>query len=97
MIFATLFWIIALREIYRLTLVSAYTCYDTDGSIHAEIPSFNQTACDPSAAVSSCCDVEDYCLSNGLCFGQGGDNLLSFQGCTDSKWASPCFNPCNSI
>jgi hypothetical protein len=81
---------IALISFALIPIVSA-TCYYTDGSIAT---AFNQTACDPSALVSACCDPVDYCLSNGLCFDAGSNNLLAVEGCTDPHWSAPCHAYC---
>jgi hypothetical protein len=70
---------------------AAATYYYTDGSVEN---SSDQLACDPTATVSACCGETDYCLSNGLCFDAGANNLLAVQGCTDPKWSSPCHAYC---
>jgi hypothetical protein len=83
----------ALISFALIPIVSA-TCYYTDGSVAT---AYNQTACDPSAVVSACCDQADYCLSNGLCFDAGGNNLLAVQGCTDPHWGAPCHAYCPGL
>jgi hypothetical protein len=83
--------IIAVTVLASLTL--ATTCYDYSGNPQTS-SFFNTSACDPSAATSSCCDWADFCLSNGLCFDAGSNNLLAVQGCTDPSWDSPCHNYC---
>ncbi|KAJ3498137.1 hypothetical protein NLG97_g1361 [Lecanicillium saksenae] len=65
-------------------------CYKLDGTLDTEMK-----PCDPTAKVSTCCRPDDFCLSNGLCLGGGGNNGFSQQGCTDSKWNFPCQSYCS--
>jgi hypothetical protein len=58
-------------------------CYGTDGSLDT-----NGVPCDPSSAVSPCCHIEDYCLTNGFCLNGGADNAISRGTCTDQNWES---------
>ncbi|KAI9869303.1 MAG: hypothetical protein M1813_000092 [Trichoglossum hirsutum] len=68
----------------HLPSASAQTCYGVGGSI-----ALGATPCNPSSSThSACCHNVDYCLTNGLCFDSGGDNLLSRQSCTDQSWNS---------
>lgn len=69
-------------------VATASSCYDGVGDPQ------DLEICVPSAAVSACCGTPDYCLSNGLCFNAGVNNLLANQGCTDKNWGSPCHNYC---
>lgn len=65
------------------------TCYKPDGT-----PDPEMKPCDPTAKVSTCCRPDDFCLSNGLCLGGGGNNGFSQQGCTKEKWDFPCQQLC---
>ena len=68
------------------------TCYDVAG---VAVPAF--VPCNPSLPVSTCCGGADYCLSNGLCFHAGGNNLLGQHGCTDPNWGAPCHEFCQKL
>ncbi|OAA77142.1 hypothetical protein LEL_03965 [Akanthomyces lecanii RCEF 1005] len=65
-------------------------CYNLDGKEDSELK-----PCDPTAKISTCCRPTDFCLSNGLCLGGGGNNGYSQQGCTSQKWDSPCQSYCS--
>lgn len=65
-------------------------CYKLNGTEDTEMK-----PCDPTAKVSTCCRPTDYCLSNGLCLGGGGNNGYMQQGCTDDKWNFPCQSYCS--
>ncbi len=65
-------------------------CYKADGSEDSEMK-----PCDPTAKISTCCRPSDFCLSNGLCLGGGGNNGFSQQGCTAQKWDFPCQSYCS--
>lgn len=70
------------------------TCYSVNGT-----PDPAMSACNATAAQSSCCYSDSYCLSNGLCFGQSAlyGNRLSRVGCTDASWRDPaCFRNCKT-
>ena len=70
------------------------TCYSVNGT-----PDPAMSACNATAAQSSCCYSDSYCLSNGLCFGQSAlyGNRLSRVGCTDASWRDPaCFQNCKT-
>ena len=70
----------------------ATNCYNPDGSVEQE---FNYTPCDPASPVSGvCCSTADYCLSNGMCFDAGANNLVSQGGCTDPLFRAP---GCNKV
>ncbi|ATY59836.1 hypothetical protein A9K55_006925 [Cordyceps militaris] len=77
-----------------LALVLATTaraaCYKPDGTEDNEMK-----PCDPTAKISTCCRPTDFCLSNGLCLGGGGNNGFSQQGCTAQKWDFPCQSYCS--
>lgn len=78
------FWLLCLI----LPLARA-TCYNTFGSImEGDVP------CNPDNDVSHCCSKDDYCLSNGLCFDAGGNNVMTQQSCTDPNWGAPCHKFC---
>ena len=70
-------------------VVFGTTCYDTSGQASSLVP------CNATANISSCCGGPDYCLSNGLCFDAGANNLLVVQGCTDPNWGAPCHKYCS--
>lgn len=64
----------------RLSYAASTTCYAPGGGVSdGDIP------CNSSAAVSSCCGVNDLCINNGLCF-QGGN--VARGSCTDQTWMS---------
>ncbi|TQV90358.1 hypothetical protein IF1G_10994 [Cordyceps javanica] len=65
-------------------------CYKPDGTEDSEMK-----PCDPTAKISTCCRPTDFCLSNGLCLGGGGNNGFSQQGCTAQKWDFPCQSYCS--
>ena len=80
-----------------ISVAKAYTCYYPDSTPYVNTPDAVWTACNASATVSTCCSTIDYCLSNGICFQAGENNLLATQGCTDPNWGAPCHAFCPSI
>ena len=68
----------------------AATCYLPNGTSSDAIPCTNDE-------VTHCCNSGDYCLSNGLCFNAGGNNMMSVQGCTDKNWPQPCLKLCTNM
>jgi hypothetical protein len=67
----------------------AATCYNNEGTYDS-----SAQVCNSTAAVSTCCNSGDYCMSNGICLGGGGNNLFVLGGCTDQNWSSPCVKYC---
>ncbi|KAE8320753.1 hypothetical protein BDV39DRAFT_213031 [Aspergillus sergii] len=67
------------------------TCYFLDGSVAtADVPC-------TSDATTNCCNKNDICMSNGLCYLQGSHGMaLSRGSCTDKSWGARCFAPCSS-
>lgn len=65
------------------------TCYFLDGSVAtADVPC-------TSDATTNCCNKNDICMSNGLCYLQGSHGMsLSRGSCTDKSWGARCFAPC---
>lgn len=63
-------------------------CWYPDGKTLA-----NDTPCNVSANVSSCCLPSLLCLDNGLCFGHG---VVSRGSCTDKSWGPECPQYCNA-
>jgi hypothetical protein len=74
---------------FSSSVAFATTCYTTEGQ------AINLVPCDPTANITTCCGLPDYCLSNGLCFNAGANNLLGNQGCTDPNWGAPCHKYCS--
>ncbi|KAE8401752.1 hypothetical protein BDV37DRAFT_169354 [Aspergillus pseudonomiae] len=65
------------------------TCYFLDGSVAA-----SDVPC-TSDATTNCCNKNDICMSNGLCYLQGSHGMaLSRGSCTDKSWGARCFAPC---
>ncbi|KKK21011.1 hypothetical protein ARAM_005091 [Aspergillus rambellii] len=72
------------------TTNSSTTCYNLDGSqATGDVPC-------GSGTVVNCCNTNDICLSNGLCFLQGDRGMALSQGsCTDRNWSANCYAPCS--
>ncbi|KAL3457242.1 hypothetical protein BJX64DRAFT_269226 [Aspergillus heterothallicus] len=71
------------------TTISA-TCYHLDGS-----EAYDHVPCN-SGDVVNCCNADDICMSNGLCFQQGDRGLVLSRGsCTDHSWGAKCYAPCS--
>ncbi len=66
-------------------------CYDTWGGENPDLVPCSSSDLSKSA---SCCNKDDYCLSNGLCLSTGVNNLMTQQGCTDKNWSQPCNRIC---
>ncbi|KAB8274959.1 hypothetical protein BDV30DRAFT_225574 [Aspergillus minisclerotigenes] len=69
------------------------TCYFVNGNIAtADVP------CNTSAEITTCCNKNDICLSNGLCYlqSQGNHPVMSRGSCTDQNWGGACSSaePC---
>ncbi|KAL4935330.1 hypothetical protein BDV06DRAFT_131027 [Aspergillus oleicola] len=65
-------------------------CYNLDGS---EAP--DDVPCGAGDVVN-CCNVDDLCMSNGLCMQQGErGGGLARGSCTDNNWGSRCYAPCS--
>lgn len=66
------------------------TCYNPDGS-----QALYDVPC-TSNATTWCCNKNDVCMSNGLCYLQeNGGFALSRASCTDSSWnAEGCYQYC---
>jgi hypothetical protein len=64
---------------------SATTCYSPGGYI---LVSFNYQPCYTNGT-GPCCSSGDECLSNGMCFNAGANNLVSQSGCTDPTFTEP--------
>ncbi|KAL5362706.1 hypothetical protein BJX96DRAFT_154437 [Aspergillus floccosus] len=62
------------------------TCYFVNGQIaDQDVP------CNLSAEISTCCNKNDICLSNGLCYLQYSSSpSLSRGSCTDQDWSGDC-------
>lgn len=73
----------------QLSYAASATCYVPGGGVSdGDIP------CNSSAAVSSCCGVNDLCINNGL-YSQGGN--VARGRCTDQTWmSSDCPRFCQS-
>jgi hypothetical protein len=65
--------------------VLATTCYSLGGYI---LVSFNYQPCYTNET-GPCCSSGDECLSNGMCFNAGANNLVSQSGCTDPTFSAP--------
>ncbi|KAL5333129.1 hypothetical protein BJX70DRAFT_381950 [Aspergillus crustosus] len=64
-------------------------CYHLDGSEASD-----HVPCG-TGDVANCCNSNDICMSNGLCFQQGDRGLVLSRGtCTDLGWGNRCFAPC---
>lgn len=78
--------IMILLQLYAISLLflraSSQTCYWPSG-----IAASTFFPCEPSQPNSACCSTSDYCLSNGLCFDAGANNVLTRQTCTDQTWS----------
>src|SRR4051794_20666109 len=73
--------------------VSATTCYSPGGYI---LVSFNYQPCYTNGT-GPCCSSGDECLSSGMCFNAGANNLVSQSGCTDPTFNAPgCAIICSS-
>ncbi|KAK9419102.1 putative Mid2 domain-containing protein [Seiridium unicorne] len=71
-------------------------CYDRSGHFHKNESSSSWQPCELEAGTSAgiCCGASDFCLDNGLCLSDGGENAFSVQGCTDPLWPAPCVDVC---
>ncbi|KAE8374829.1 hypothetical protein BDV26DRAFT_269226 [Aspergillus bertholletiae] len=70
-----------------LAVKSDATCYFVNGNIaSADVP------CNTSAEITTCCNKNDICLSNGLCYlqSQGNHPVMSRGSCTDQNWGGAC-------
>ncbi|KAH8679787.1 hypothetical protein BGZ60DRAFT_561310 [Tricladium varicosporioides] len=85
----TKFFFVVNLIIWGVKVRAATSCYDTSGN-----PYPNALVCDPTAAFSVCCVATDFCMTNGLCFNNGVNNLLANQGCSDQNWGEPCKKYC---
>jgi hypothetical protein len=65
--------------------VSATTCYSPGGNT---IVNLNYQPCYTNET-GPCCGASDECLSNGMCFNDGANNLVSQSGCTDPNFNAP--------
>lgn len=65
--------------------VSATTCYSPGGNT---IVNLNYQPCYTNET-GPCCGASDVCLSNGMCFNDGANNLVSQSGCTDPTFNAP--------
>ena len=65
--------------------VSPTTCYSPGGYI---IVNLNYQPCYTNET-GPCCGAGDECLSNGMCFNTGTNNLVSQPGCTDPTFNAP--------
>ncbi|ODM23380.1 hypothetical protein SI65_00969 [Aspergillus cristatus] len=86
------------RRLLLITLlistVSAQTCYFVNGNVANE-----DVPCNTTAPISTCCNKNDICLSNGLCYLQGSNGPSFSRGsCTNKDWLGVCANakPCQS-
>ncbi|KAK5739931.1 hypothetical protein LTR17_005027 [Elasticomyces elasticus] len=71
------------------TSTLAQQCYYPDGITINTI----DTPCNASAEHSACCDPNNWCIGNGLCFGAG---TLSRASCTDQDWGDSCGQYCTT-
>jgi hypothetical protein len=77
-----------------MTPTAATNCYAPNGGL---IDFFTYLACSESGS-GPCCSNADMCLSNGLCFDSGADNIMAQAGCTDSGFnAAGCVIICSSM
>jgi hypothetical protein len=81
---------ISILALATLPYLVRATCYDTGGNLQTSF-----YPCNSSLEVSTCCNGTDYCLSNGLCFDDAENNVMTQQGCTDPNWGSPCHKFCS--
>ncbi|PLB47468.1 hypothetical protein P170DRAFT_361055 [Aspergillus steynii IBT 23096] len=74
-----------------LSVLAAQPCYNLDGSqAKADVPC-------RQGETSNCCNTNDVCMSNGLCYLQGKRGLgLSRGSCTDRSWGAKCYSPCSN-
>jgi hypothetical protein len=84
--------VFALYSAFSPTVFAGITCYGPNQqplTLYDYLPCFaNETG--------ACCSNEDNCLSNGLCFNSGGNNLLSQGGCTNESFDIPgCAKICS--
>ncbi|KAL4865778.1 hypothetical protein BDV12DRAFT_145870 [Aspergillus spectabilis] len=64
-------------------------CYHLDGSEASD-----HVPCG-SGDVVNCCNSNDICMSNGLCYQQGDRGMVLSRGsCTDYGWGNRCYAPC---
>lgn len=72
---------------------AATNCYAPNGGL---IDFFTYLPCNESGS-GPCCSNADMCLSNGLCFDSGADNIMAQAGCTDPGFnAAGCVIICSS-
>jgi hypothetical protein len=68
----------------------ARTCYFLDGN-----EAVDDVPCSPNQ-YTNCCNQNDVCMSNGLCYVQGQRGFALSRGtCTDVTWGSNCTAPCS--
>src|SRR5271163_1161607 len=81
--------------LYGIIMPTAATnCYAPNGGL---IDFFTYLPCNGSGS-GPCCSNADMCLSNGLCFDSGADNIMAQAGCTDPGFnAAGCVIICSSI
>ncbi|KAH8425080.1 uncharacterized protein LDX57_002828 [Aspergillus melleus] len=74
-----------------LSVLATQPCYNLDGTqAKADVPC-------PDGETSNCCNTNDVCMSNGLCYLQGKRGLgLSRGSCTDRSWGAKCYSPCSN-
>lgn len=66
---------------FSITTSLAQTCYFANQNV-----AINHAPCNVTGSISTCCNKNDTCLSNGLCYLRGSGGLLFAPGsCTDKK------------
>ncbi len=77
--------LLSVALLFLLFSQASTLCYYPNGDLNDDL------ACNPSAAVSACCQRNWTCLSNGVCGltnSTGGTNY-GRHSCTDKSWNSP--------
>lgn len=78
--------------LFLISASSAQTCHFLNKAIATD-----DVPCNTTADISICCNKNDICLSNGLCYIQGSNGPSFSRGsCTDENWNGVCASaqPC---
>lgn len=84
------------RLIFVAIMAALKRCVWQDNSTASFGPERPLVPCDTSATISSCCALEDACLSSGACYGNAG--LVYRGGCTEANeyGSNACPDYCTS-
>lgn len=76
----------AILLFFLITTSLAQNCYFINQNVAT-----NDVPCNVTGGISTCCNKNDICLSNGLCYLQGSDGPSFARGsCTDKNWRGIC-------